>query len=128
MKNLRSDRVLDDIIAHKQQEIAQRKQLRPLASLQPKALLAGGMPLEKAFRNNRTTIPAILEIKPASPSAGILTEALNLPALLDVYQRYGVAFSVLTDQKYFGGSIALMQEVVETVQQPVLCKDFIIDD
>ena len=43
------------------------------------------------------------------------------------YERYGAnAISVLTDERYFGGSFERLQ-ISETTQLPVLCKDFIID-
>lgn len=44
------------------------------------------------------------------------------------YERYGAnAISVLTDERYFGGSFERLQQISETTQLPVLCKDFIID-
>lgn len=118
--------VLAEIVAHKAQELIARKQQTPLSGLQNRAQAITPGSLETAIRASKKT-PCILEIKPSSPSEGVLKAALNLPELLAVYQRYGAAFSVLTDAKYFGGSLALLSEVAQTVSQPVLCKDFIID-
>lgn len=134
MNSLPTDNVLDAIVAHKWKEVAQRKQQYPLmdwvASVNRAPVPAC---LEQAIQTHHqskagTERPAcILEIKPASPSAGILQAQMDLPPLLDLYQRYGMAISVLTDAKYFGGSLALLQQVSERVAVPTLCKDFIVD-
>jgi indole-3-glycerol phosphate synthase/phosphoribosylanthranilate isomerase len=68
----------------------------------------------------------ILEIKPASPSAGVLAESLDLDTLLPVYERYATALSVLTDAKYFQGSLSLLECISLATAHPTLCKDFIL--
>ena len=68
----------------------------------------------------------IAELKRRSPSAGVIAEVDDRK--LAAYRRYAKAVSVLTDQTYFGGSFAYMEEVALKVPLPILCKDFIIDE
>jgi indole-3-glycerol phosphate synthase len=69
----------------------------------------------------------IAEIKPRSPSEGVLYEGDPI-ALARVYADAGAdAVSVLTDETFFGGSMDLLQRVRRTVNVPLLRKDFIID-
>ncbi|MBX9879992.1 MAG: indole-3-glycerol phosphate synthase TrpC [Candidatus Obscuribacterales bacterium] len=116
--------VLAEIIAHKREEIEVRKTATSLAelenSIEPgtgdflKSLTGGGLRL-------------IAEIKPASPSAGVLKKEPDIKPILDAYNKYAAAISVLTDMRYFGGSLTLLKDVVHYTRLPVLCKDFIID-
>ncbi len=131
MNSLPADNVLGTIVAHTLEEVADRKKHRPLnqwvnqvqAFPQPHALERSIQPI-----HNATQKPAcILEIKPASPSAGVLKKTLDLESILPIYAQYGVAISVLTDAHYFGGSLELLQSVSNQVTIPTLCKDFIVD-
>ena len=126
MNNSPSLAMLDKIMAHKAQEVAARKKQRSLADLEKELPKAEPEQLEAAFRSEKKT-RLMLEIKPSSPSAGVLKETLDLQPLLALYQRYGVAISVLTDEAYFGGNLDLLAQVKRTVQVPVLRKDFILD-
>jgi indole-3-glycerol phosphate synthase/phosphoribosylanthranilate isomerase len=117
--------VLDEIVAHKRQELGARKQLRTLEQLKAATMLCA-----KRFHNALKTsdgINLIAEIKPKSPSGGDLSPALDLASVLSAYDRYAAAISVLTDRKYFGGDIETLQAVASKVNKPVLCKEFIID-
>jgi indole-3-glycerol phosphate synthase len=128
MNNLPAHNVLDAIVAHKREEVAQRKQHRPLSEwVSQVAACTQPHALERAIRQATPKPACILEIKPASPSAGVLQETLDLASILPIYAQYGVAISVLTDAHYFGGSLALLQSVRNQVTLPTLCKDFIID-
>jgi indole-3-glycerol phosphate synthase / phosphoribosylanthranilate isomerase len=69
----------------------------------------------------------IAEIKPASPTAGVMREKIDLDALVHSYQKHASAISVLTDRKYFRGSFELLAQVAGQTSLPVLCKDFIIE-
>jgi indole-3-glycerol phosphate synthase/phosphoribosylanthranilate isomerase len=57
---------------------------------------------------------------------GSASSSFDLASVLTTYNKYARAISVLTDEKYFGGSIALLSEVKKHSSLPVLCKDFII--
>jgi indole-3-glycerol phosphate synthase / phosphoribosylanthranilate isomerase len=74
----------------------------------------------------RSGISIIGEVKPSSPSAGKLLTESRLPEILRLYKKHCAAISVLTDEKYFGGSFELLANVKQTTGLPVLCKDFII--
>jgi indole-3-glycerol phosphate synthase len=131
MKHSPSPAMLDKIMAHKAQEVAASKQQVPLCDLERDLQPAMAGRFEAAFRSPLSTplqnSPLMLEIKPSSPSAGVLAETLDLSPLLTLYGRYGAAISVLTDEAYFGGSLALLAQVTQAVSTPVLRKDFILD-
>lgn len=122
--------ILDNIVAHKHREILEKKAGYPFEQLA--AEVAAALPpgrFAEALKTDRQSndVKLILEIKPASPSAGELVSALDLDKVLAGYNRYGAAISVLTDQAYFKGSLGLLGQVVQDSPLPVLCKDFILD-
>jgi indole-3-glycerol phosphate synthase len=72
----------------------------------------------------------IAELKRASPSKGILAPHLDLFQVADIYTQNGAsAMSVLTDEKFFMGSLETLRQLRNTNHQlPFLRKDFIIDE
>ncbi|OOF56888.1 bifunctional indole-3-glycerol-phosphate synthase TrpC/phosphoribosylanthranilate isomerase TrpF [Rodentibacter genomosp. 2] len=70
----------------------------------------------------------ILECKKASPSKGLIRAKFNLDEIANVYKHYASAVSVLTDEKYFQGDFEFLPQVRNIVNQPVLCKDFMISE
>lgn len=119
--------VLDEIIANKRQEIEALKAAVPLGSLKKEALAAART--RRKFRTLFDLGPVLIaEIKPKSPSAGELIAQSPL-AVADLYAKSGAdVISVLTDKKYFDGSLDLLKNVRERVHQAILRKDFIIDE
>ena len=88
-----------------------------------------GLISDKEIPNNFSTnqFQIICEIKPKSPSAGVLRKELDLPQILAQFEDFGATgISVLTDHKYFGGSVDLFQQVRGLTSKPLLQKDFII--
>ena len=72
--------------------------------------------------------PVIAEIKPFSPSRGLLRHVTNPEVLARAMERGGaVGISVLTEPKRFGGSIQALSRVKKSVNRPVLMKDIIVD-
>jgi len=69
----------------------------------------------------------ILECKKRSPSLGIIRNNFNLLEISSVYKKYASCISVLTDEKYFHGSLKFINIVRKNAPQPILCKDFFID-
>ena len=77
----------------------------------------------------RATVGLVAEVKRRSPSAGAINEGLDPVVLARAYSQGGAAaISVLTDQPFFGGSMADLEAVVAAVPVPVLRKDFILDE
>jgi indole-3-glycerol phosphate synthase len=122
--------ILQQIVATKRQEIAERQIQRPLAQLRS---AIADMPRPRNFFHAVTTIGKkpvnlIAEIKKASPSAGVIREDFDPVALARTYAQAGAdALSILTDETYFQGHLDYLQAVRAAVPLPVLRKDFIID-
>jgi len=70
----------------------------------------------------------IAEVKPKSPSAGVLRPQLDVAALCSVYAQHAAAISVLVDGPSFGGSYRLLASVRGLVPQPVLAKGFFVHE
>ena len=68
----------------------------------------------------------ICEIKPASPSKGVIRAQADIDAIADIYAPFANAISVLADEKFFGGSLANVQKVARRVSCPVLAKDVVV--
>jgi indole-3-glycerol phosphate synthase len=87
--------------------------------------LPHGRPFVKALREGGFAL--IAEVKPASPSAGIIREKVDPAEIALVYERAGAhAVSVLTDRTFFRGDSANLVRVKEAVKLPVLRKDFLL--
>ncbi|WP_145520351.1 bifunctional indole-3-glycerol-phosphate synthase TrpC/phosphoribosylanthranilate isomerase TrpF [Yersinia mollaretii] len=117
--------VLHKIVRDKEIWVAARKIAQPLASFQHQITLSQ-RDFYQALQGNQTVF--ILECKKASPSKGVIRDNFNPAEIAAVYKNYASAISVLTDEKYFQGSFDFLPQVSAVVTQPVLCKDFIIDD
>ena len=116
--------VLDQILAHKRDEVAARKAATGLESLRARAEPTTRS-LAQALRAGRPGF--ILEIKFASPSAGIIRSGADLTPVVASYGRHADAVSVLTDQQFFGGSLERLTRVRRQLDQPLLAKDFILE-
>jgi indole-3-glycerol phosphate synthase len=120
--------ILDRIIATKREEIARAKAAVPEAALH--ARLADAPPPRDFLGALLQGPPVrlIAEVKKASPSRGLLRADFEPVAIAQTYQRHGAAaISVLTDERYFQGSLEHFRQVRAAVDLPVLRKDFIID-
>ena len=115
---------LDAIVAHKRTELAERRARTSLESL-----LARAEPSRKSFSAAlRHGSPGfVLEIKFASPSAGVIRAGADLEPVLLSYGRHADAVSVLTDERFFGGSLNRLAEVRQRLVQPLLAKDFFLE-
>ena len=115
--------ILDQIIEEKKKEvlILQENKNRILRTEFPKRSF-----IQKLQEANELSI--IAEFKRASPSKGIINNGIEPVRQAAIYEESGAsAISVLTDQSFFKGSFSDLQRVRETVDLPILCKDFIID-
>jgi indole-3-glycerol phosphate synthase len=121
--------ILEEIVLHKQQEVAQRCQQLPLELVKNQAV-AAAKPLDflSALQQNPTKPSLIAEVKKASPSKGVICADFDPIKIAQAYERGGAAcLSVLTDEKFFQGSFANLQLIRKSVELPLLCKEFIID-
>jgi indole-3-glycerol phosphate synthase len=120
--------ILDDIIAHTHAEVADRRQRIPLAEMRARAESASTT-RDFAGALKREHVALIAEVKRASPSRGTLRAEIDPGQWARTYAASGAsAISVLTDDKYFRGSLADLAAVRAAVEIPVLRKDFIVDE
>ncbi|MEH1899142.1 MAG: indole-3-glycerol phosphate synthase TrpC [Nostoc sp.] len=124
-----SRHILEEIVSHKRQEVAQMQQQLPLASLQQQLIAAPTVRnFLTALQQNPNQPSLIAEIKKASPSRGIIRADFDPVAIAQAYEQGGAAcLSVLTDYKFFQGSFDNLRRVRQHVALPLLCKEFIID-
>ena len=123
--------VLDEIIAHKRGELARRRVERPLGELEQACRgLAGPRDFETALRPRAPRrVSLIAEVKRASPSHGVLNADLDPVSQARTYARSeATAVSVLTDEKYFRGSLEDLVAVRAAVTVPLLRKEFILEE
>lgn len=117
--------ILEEIVEYKQSLLQNGYYLEKLNSLK-----SVNIQNKKSFINSieqKSTLAIIAEIKSKSPTVNGLPERDLLQQIFD-YEQYGAnAVSILTDEKYFGGSFERLQELTTKTTLPVLCKDFIID-
>ena len=122
--------VLKRILARKAEEIAMGKSAVPPAELAAQAQdCPPARGFEQGLRNTLANGPAVIaEIKKASPSAGVIREDFQPPAIARSYAAAGAAcLSVLTDRDFFQGDATYLQQARAACGLPVLRKDFIID-
>jgi indole-3-glycerol phosphate synthase len=119
--------MIDDIVAEKREEVAQRKRELPLSVLKER-IAQSRAPLDFAAAINGDSTRLIAEVKRASPSRGVLCPDFDPVALARSYAQAGAAaISVLTEVNYFEGSIDHLVAIREAVNLPLLRKDFIFD-
>ena len=119
--------ILDKIVADKFKEVALRKQLIPASQLEQSVLFDRKSPsLATALSTSNSGI--IAEHKRRSPSKQVINHTLNVQDVATGYENAGVCgMSVLTDGKYFGGSLDDLLLARAVSKFPLLRKEFIID-
>lgn len=120
-----------EIIARKRQHVVERKAHKSDSALlaeikvmdAPRGFLAALQTMQKTGK------PALIaEIKKASPSKGIIREDFAPAQLAQAYAAGGAAcLSVLTDEPYFQGRDAYLEQARKVVSLPLLRKDFMVD-
>jgi len=119
--------VLDEIVANKRHEIDAAQAKTSLRDLEERIESVGpARSLRDALRKDG--ISFITEIKRASPSRGDMLPDLDAIDVAALYEQCGTrAISVLTDTKYFKGTLADLTSVRTHVRVPCLRKEFIVD-
>src|SRR4051794_22927593 len=116
--------ILDTILSEKKIEVDQLKMNQTRLDTEnnhtPRSFISI---LEKTDK-----LAIISEFKRSSPSKGEINASLDPVEQTSGYVKYGAsAVSVLTDHRFFNGSISDLKEVRNAIDVPILCKDFIID-
>lgn len=121
--------ILDKIVAHKQKEVQNRKELYPTKLLEQQ-LYFEGQPVSMVEYLRRPDKSGIIaEFKRKSPSKGIINDAASIEKTSIGYMQAGASgLSVLTDTDFFGGSNQDLEEARKFNFCPILRKDFIIDE
>ena len=120
--------ILTKIVKDKYKEVDLKKSLIPTTQLEASVLFhRETISLANALRNSETGI--IAEHKRRSPSKDTINQNTNVGQVALGYEKAGVCgMSVLTDIKYFGGSLEDLLLARACVQMPLLRKEFIIDE
>jgi indole-3-glycerol phosphate synthase len=119
--------ILAEILAHKRVELEQAMRRAPPADL---ARRAASQPPARGFRRALLGpgLHVIAELKRRSPSKGEIRRDFDPVAIAKAYEAGGAAaLSVLTDEHFFGGSLAVLEAVRAATPLPLLRKDFVID-
>ncbi|MEK7678856.1 MAG: indole-3-glycerol phosphate synthase TrpC [Deltaproteobacteria bacterium] len=124
--------ILREIVRNRAARLSRQKQLISVDEI--KNRLGSAMPV-RDFRaavigkGKADDIRIIAEVKKASPSKGVIRDVFDPLALAKEYEANGAsAISVLTEEKYFQGSLEYLRLIKEKTGLPVLRKDFIIDE
>jgi indole-3-glycerol phosphate synthase len=121
--------ILDEIVATKHREVADRMELVPVKRLEREPHFAGTPVSLTKYLLREDLVGIIAEIKRRSPSKGVIREHISVEELSIGYMQAGAsALSVLTDKEYFGGSAADLTIARRCNFAPILRKDFIVDE
>lgn len=118
--------ILEDILAAKREEVSRLALFRDA--------VVGGVDdappprgFESALRKSGE-VAVIAEFKRRSPSAGDINPYAQVAGVTRVYEEAGAsAVSILTDERYFGGTLDDVRNARESVGIPILRKDFVLD-
>ena len=117
--------MLSKIIENKRKEVELSKKQMPLDSFKSKITKS-----TRNFKNalSKDKLNLIAEFKRNSPSKNIQEKEFDIKKIINIYNKYADAVSVLTDSKFFSGSLGDMKEVSNLTNLPILRKDFILDE
>ncbi len=123
--------ILEKIIKNKEKKINLLKKSLSIETLKSK------IEINKSFINfkekikkneNENKISIIAEIKKASPSAGLIIENYDPVNIANIYKKNNATcLSVLTEEDFFLGNLLHISKIKQSVDLPILCKDFFID-
>ncbi|OCB78758.1 indole-3-glycerol phosphate synthase TrpC [Flavobacterium crassostreae] len=120
--------ILDKIIVDKKQEVLLKKSIIPVSQLEASVFFEKKtISLRQNLKNSTTGI--IAEHKRRSPSKSVINHGFTVEEVVKGYQNAGACgISVLTDGKYFGGSLDDLLLARASVNMPLLRKEFIVDE
>ncbi len=119
--------VLDRILEARRAEVDHRKRVLPETALKY-GVKAAPPVRDFAAALSRDAINVLAELKPASPSRGVIRDPFDALALGKSLEAAGAAaLSVLTEGEFFRGSLKNLRDARKEIALPVLRKDFIFD-
>jgi len=119
--------ILDRILEARRAEVAHRKRVLPETALKY-GVKAASPVRDFTAALSRDALNVIAELKPASPSRGVIRDPFDAPALARSLETAGAAaLSILTEGEFFRGSLKNLREARKRVALPALRKDFIFD-
>ena len=123
---------LDEIIKDKRSVVTEEERRESLEDIKSKIV---DLPPRRGFiqsiqqRNNEGLVSVIAEIKKASPSKGVIRENFSPESIAKQYEENNATcLSILTDKKFFQGSLEYLKKIRSKVEIPLLRKDFIINE
>jgi indole-3-glycerol phosphate synthase len=121
---------LPEILAHARTSVAERKASADMRLLERSAEAHTPRGFARALRAKALTGPAVIaELKKASPSKGLIRAEFDVASLAKQMEGGGAAvLSVLTDEKFFQGSLENLRRASAAVSIPCLRKDFMVDE
>lgn len=120
--------ILDKIIARKKEEVAAAKAAVSIKDLEDSKFFELECPSLQAFLLDPSKTGIIAEFKRQSPSKGIINDTALVPDVTKGYEAAGASgISILTDTDFFGGCYADLSLGRDSVEIPILRKDFMID-
>jgi indole-3-glycerol phosphate synthase len=120
--------ILKKILATKKADLQRLQQAYPLADLERRVSDVPATRDLRAALTKTDQISIIAEIKKASPSAGMIRADFDPLTIAAIYEKHGAsAISVLTEEKYFQGSMEYLKAIRRECGVPLLRKDFIFD-
>jgi indole-3-glycerol phosphate synthase len=118
---------LATIAEHVKDEVNRRRRKLPVSALRERGLFAAPARGFAAALRGRTR-RIVAEIKKASPSRGVIRDDFSPLDIARTYAENGAsAISVLTEERFFHGSLSYLKNIREIVAVPLLRKDFILD-
>lgn len=123
--------ILDRILREKRVELQRKKAETTLEEVRAAALNSPpALDFAESLREHAAGVPAIIaEAKKASPSKGLIRPDFDPVSIAQTYEAAGAAaLSVLTEEKFFQGSLAYLSQIRAAVRLPLLRKDFLVDE
>lgn len=120
--------ILDKIIFDKKREVILKKSIIPVSQLESSVFFERQtISLSQKLKTSSTGI--IAEHKRRSPSKSVINHNFTVEEVVKGYENAGACgISVLTDGKYFGGSLDDLLLARASVNIPLLRKEFIVDE
>ena len=122
---------LEKIITQKKEDLKDIKKKNSLTSIENKIKsIDNFLDFKRTLidREKKNQVSLIAEIKKASPSAGVIVEDFDPVKISNLYSdNNATCLSVLTEEKFFLGSLNYINDIKKKIELPVLAKDFFID-